>query len=182
MFKQLNSFLGIAFDDVHNKVAHIKNNCERFPGHPGFFSFINMEMEKNIHTINGKDNKKKKLSEDMIKYASTARSLLRMMWLMTFVKVAFERCRDLPEEKLSTTFASAYDAAFANNHNWMVRNSAKLAMYASEDRKKFIEVILGSSYDEESFREYNQKFLRVFAPVHDRLWDYYRQNNLTKLD
>lgn len=44
MFKQLNSFLGIAFDDVHNKVAHIKNNCEKFPGHPGFFSFINMEM------------------------------------------------------------------------------------------------------------------------------------------
>ena len=97
-----------------------------------------MEIKENLHNVNGKDNKKKKLPEDLINYSSTARNLLRMMWLLTFIKVTFERCRDFPEEKLSSIFSTAYDAAFGSNHSWVLRNSAKVAMYASQDKKQFI--------------------------------------------
>ena len=60
VFKALSSFLGIAFSDVKEKVAIIKNNNQLFPGKPGFLSFVRMEMEKNIHIYNGDNNKSKK--------------------------------------------------------------------------------------------------------------------------
>ena len=97
VFNKLNSFLGMAFQDVHKKVKEIRSNREKCPDHPGFFSFIDMEVKNNLHTINGKDNKKKKLPEDLANYSSTARNLLRMMWLLTFIRVTFERCRDFPQ-------------------------------------------------------------------------------------
>ena len=42
VFKALNSFLGIAFEDVKDKIKIIKTNNELFPGHPGFLSFVRM--------------------------------------------------------------------------------------------------------------------------------------------
>jgi len=52
-----------------------------------------MEIEKNIHILNGKNNEKKKAPKDFIKYNSTARNLLRMMWLLTFIKVTFSKVK-----------------------------------------------------------------------------------------
>jgi hypothetical protein len=93
VFQELNSFLGAAFSDVKQKIAHIKANCDKFPEHHGFISFIKMEMLKNIHMLNGKNNSKKKVEQEFINYSSTSRNLLRMMWLLTFIKVTFSRCK-----------------------------------------------------------------------------------------
>ena len=134
VFKQLNSFLGIAFSDVKDKVTIIQNNNKLFPGHSGFFSFIKMEMEKNIHIYNGDNNKDRKAPKEFKKYNSTARNLLRMMWLLTFIRVTFEGMRDSKKD-MSDILCKAYDKAFGDVHNFMIRGGAKLAIKATSDRK-----------------------------------------------
>jgi hypothetical protein len=140
-----------------------------------------MEMQKQIHTINGKSNNKKKLTAEMANYSSTARNLLRMMWLLTFIKVTFTRCQSHPNESLSSIFGLAYESAFGSNHSWLVRKSAKLAMMASQNRQKFIEILLQQPYDEKLFQTLNAQFLEQLVPVHDFLWQFYRDNGIDKL-
>lgn len=83
---------------------------------------------------------------------------------------------------MSNVFGIAYDEAFGENHGWLVRKSAKLAMMASQSREKFVEVILKGAYDEKKFEEYNNKFLSVLVPVHDFLWNFYKENKMDKLE
>jgi hypothetical protein len=61
-----------------------------------------------------------------------------MMWFLTFLRVLFRDCYECKIEKLSDILCHAYDEAFGNNHGWIVRNSAKLAIKASCDKKKLI--------------------------------------------
>jgi hypothetical protein len=89
VLKELNSFLGIAFSDVKDKVAIIKKNNQIFEGYGGFYSFIRMEIQENIHIYNGKNNTQLKAKSELKEYSSTARNLLRMMWLLTFLRVTF---------------------------------------------------------------------------------------------
>ena len=53
----MSSVLGVAFSDITEKSTIIRKNSQQFPGHHGFFSFVKMEMEKNIHILNGDNNK-----------------------------------------------------------------------------------------------------------------------------
>jgi hypothetical protein len=82
-------FLGIAFQDVQQKVAIINGNRGMYPQIRGFMEFITREMQMGIYRFNGENNDQLKAPQQFRKYVSTARSLLRMMWLMTFIKVFF---------------------------------------------------------------------------------------------
>ncbi len=145
VFNELNSFLGIAFSDVKEKVAIIKSNNATFPGLAGFFSFIEMEMSKGIHVYNGENNSAKKAPKEFKKYNSTSRNLLRMMWLLTFIRVTFEQLKNKPvKTKLSDIFSDAYDAAFGEKHAWLIRKGAKVAIMTSADRDNLLKVVIGS--------------------------------------
>lgn len=157
-FKLINTFLGIAFSDVKDKVRVMTENNERFKGHAGFFSFINMEIQLNIVQYNGGNNKDLKAPKEYKHYDSTGRNLLRLMWLLTFIRVTFEGMRDL-KASMSDILCKAYDSAFEEKHSWIVRNGAKLAIKASSDRKEFVEVITGKKYDEQYFSEVSGRFM-----------------------
>lgn len=100
---------------------------------------------------NGDNNAELKAPKEFAKYNSTARNLLRMMWLLTFIRVTFEQCKDKPTESLAHIFNTAYDAAFGEKHSWLIRKGAKLAIMASSDRKRLVEVVNGSN-NEETFQ------------------------------
>ena len=176
----INKFLGIAFSDVKDKVRVMGENNVRFPGHKGFFSFIKMEMEKKIVMYNTGNNKDLKAPQEFITYDSTGRNLLRMMWLLTFIRVTFEGMRDIAAN-MSDIFCKAYDAAFGDAHNFMVRSGAKLAIKATSDRKEFVEVITGKKYDEQYFSDVSKRFMEKFVPIYDIMWGFYKENKLTEL-
>lgn len=180
VFKLLNSFLGIAFSDVKEKVAIIKGNNLAFPGHEGFFAFVLMEMEKKIHLYNGDNNGDLKAPKEFKKYNSTARNLLRMMWLFTFIRTTFEEMRNL-KTSLPDILAKAYDAAFGEKHSWVIRKGAKLAIYASGNRKELVEAVTGEKYDEQKFADINVRFLEKLVPIHEALWGFYRHYKLVDL-
>lgn len=103
-----------------------------------------------------------------------------MMWLLTFIRVAFEGTKD-PKADMSDILCKAYDSAFEEKHSWIIRNGAKLAIKASSDRKDFVKVITNRKYEEQFFNEINDRFMVNFVPVHEALWGFYRQNNLVDL-
>ena len=180
-FKLINKFLGIAFSDVKDKVKVMNENNKRFQGHEGFFSFVKMEMEKGIVKYNTSNNKDLKAAPEFEKYDSTGRNLLRMMWLLTFIRVTFEGMRDL-SANMSDILCKAYDAAFGDVHSFVIRGGAKLAIKATSDRKEFVQVILNQKeYDEMKFAEVSKKFMEKFVPLHDVMWGFYKQNLLTEL-
>ena len=108
-------------------------NNQRFPGYEGFFSFVKMEVGKNIAQYNGGNNKDLKAPNEFKKYDSTGRNLLRMMWLLTFIRVTFEGMRDMTAG-MSKILCNAYEQAFGEKHSWIVRNGAKLAIKATSNR------------------------------------------------
>ena len=180
-FKLFNKFLGIAFSDVKDKVRVMTENNQRFPGHQGFFSFVKMEMEKGIEKYNTSNNKDLKAPKEFEKYDSTGRNLLRMMWLLTFIRVTFEGMRDI-SANMSDILCKAYDAAFGDAHSFVVRGGAKLAIKATSDRKEFVRIILNQKeYDEMKFAEVSKRFMEKFVPLHEAMWGFYRENKLTEL-
>ena len=99
------------------------------------------------------------------------------MWLLTFIKIAFEGMKN-PKESMSHILCRAYDTAFGEKHAWVIRKGAKLAIKASTDRKQFVQVITGQKYDENLFAEINERFLTRFIPIYDALWGFYKENKL----
>lgn len=140
---------------------------------PGFLSFIRLEMEKNIHIYNGDNNGSLKAPKEYRKYNSTARNLLRMMWLFTFIRVTFEETRDAQQD-MADVLCKAYDAAFGEKHPWLMRKGAKLAIQASGDRRALIDAVMGKGCDDETFKSKNAKFLERFIPIHEALWGFYK--------
>lgn len=68
-------------------------------------------MDKNIHIYNGDNNGSLKAPKEYKKYNSTSRNLLRMMWLLTFIRVTFTEMRN-PKLSMSDILCKAYDSAF----------------------------------------------------------------------
>jgi hypothetical protein len=181
LFKVLNSFLGIAFSDVKQKVEVIRENNQTYPRLPGFLAFVRLEMDKNIHIYNGDNNGDLKAPKEHRKYNSTARNLLRMMWLLTFIRVTFEEIRD-PQQSMADILCKAYDAAFGEKHSWIIRKGAKFAIKASGDRSELIDAVMGAKCEEETFQKTVSTFLERFVPIHEALWGFYREYKLTNLD
>ena len=55
----MSSLLGIAFDDVNEKVTIIRNRCKDYDGQfIGFFSIVEIEKKKDLLNLNGENNSK----------------------------------------------------------------------------------------------------------------------------
>jgi hypothetical protein len=139
-----------------------------------------MEMELNIVMYNTGNNKELKAPKEYKTYDSTGRNLLRMMWLLTFIRTTFLGMKDR-KTSMSDILCKAYDDAFGDSHNFVVRNGAKLAIKASSDRKQFIEVITGKKYDHDYFDQVSERFMKSFLQIHEIMWNFYKENKLTEL-
>jgi hypothetical protein len=104
-----------------------------------------------------------------------------MMWLFTFIRVTFSEIRD-PKQPMTEVLCKAYDAAFGEKHSWIIRKGAKLAIRASGNRRELIDIIVGEKSDEEAFQKVNAVFLERLIPVHEALWGFYKERDLTNLE
>ena len=138
-------------------------------------------MGLHIHVYNGDNNNALKAAKEFKKYNSTARNLLRMMWLLTFIRVTFEEIRN-PKTHMADILCKAYDSAFGEKHSWIIRKGAKLAIKASGNRRELIEAVMGQKADEEAFLATNARFLEQLVPVHEALWGFYNEFGLTNLE
>lgn len=88
LFKQMGKALSIAFSDITEKVAIIRKHLIDYNSKiKGVMSLAQLEISLNLHMLSGENNKSFK---DSTKYASGARTTLRLMWFMDFLHYMME--------------------------------------------------------------------------------------------
>jgi Glycolipid transfer protein (GLTP) len=90
---------------------------------PSLQQIVEKEMELGVTDFNAeKPVKGRKFKEPWeAKYTSSARTLLRNMWLLDFVSLLFKLVFDNREAALSSCAKDAYAATLGNHHPWVVR-------------------------------------------------------------
>ena len=136
-------------------------------------------MKNNVHILNGENNSKKldksKKTSWEYKYTSTARTVLRNLWLMDFLHILMKNLHEDQSTSLGNCAKDAYSKGLGPHHPWVVRQAAKVAMLACPSRETFIQGT-GGNYDDILFVK--ETVEKIKAP----LWMYYEKKGLDKLE
>lgn len=139
---------------------------------------IAKEVELNVINLNGENNHKL-LAKDMkgtwqYKYTSTTRTILRTVWLLDFIAILFTRLDQNRDAALSHCAREAYNEGLGIHHPWVVRQAAKVAMYAVPGR----EALLSSTHLK---YEHCQAIVSGANVIREHLWALYREKGFDTL-
>lgn len=102
------------------------------------FECVDVEIALNIAKLNGRTNAKMITKEEKAtfkaKYESTARSLVRMGWLMNFTCHFLEQVINNPAKELVQACQEGYAVHLGPNHTWIVKKCATQAIKWSGTR------------------------------------------------
>lgn len=130
--------------------------------------------------MNGENNDKllkaEKLHKDdpKLKFTSTARTVLRNMWLLDFLHHFFLMLDQDRKAKLSAVAKHAYSEGLGPHHPWVIRQGAKVAMLACPSRDSFLTETQASYEQVKEILGYIDTFREV-------LWQYYKDKGLVDL-
>lgn len=128
-----------------NKEQYLKDHNKPADEKVSLFDLIEYDLKRGVHELNGENNhgllKKEKLPHDDYrhKFTSTARTVLRNMWLLDFLHHFMGMIHDDRDAKLSHVAKEAYNKGLGPHHPWVVRQAAKVAMLAVPSRQTFLE-------------------------------------------
>jgi hypothetical protein len=176
LFRVIGGIMSTAESDVTSKVDIMRTNLKKCPLDPkpiGFKAFVEWEISQKLHELNGDDGAKSDK-----RYCSTARTLLRQMWFMTYLLTIFQGLADDVSGKIprsaSELFKLAYTEAFGENHGFMLRQAAKVAIMATANKEAFIDTCLeGKSKDHKDIIAIGEKYCRCLNPSYKFLWKFY---------
>ncbi|CAG9326905.1 unnamed protein product [Blepharisma stoltei] len=167
-FAFLGRALSMAFSDITSKAAIIKNN---FQGSQftGLQSMISDEIRRGVERFHQDDH-----------HASTARTILRLMWFFDFLRQLIINFSTHLDWKMSKCVSEAYDDAFGPHHPWPVRMAAKVGIKTVPNREEYGRRLLGDISLERQLELFN-RMLELSSPIREALWNFYKRNNLTEL-
>eukprot|EP00347_Sterkiella_histriomuscorum_P023651 403333863 len=186
LFKKMGSAMSMAFSDITSKAEFIAQNKEQFlRENPGketctLQDLIEDDIRKGVEKLNGENNdkllKKDKLPKDDYrhKFTSTARTVLRNMWLLDFLHHFMNQIYNDRTAKLSSCAKFAYSEGLGPHHPWAIRQVAKVGMLAAPSRDSFLTETKATYEQIDEFRTE----LERFRPA---LWSYYKEKNLIDL-
>lgn len=186
LFKLMSKAMYIAFHDISTKAKTIIDNRDHYAAnHNGqaenvtksLQAFILMEIEEEIHTLNGKTNSQTITDKTswQYTYASTARTALRDMWLLDYVTLLLKDIRDFPEKTMREVSKNAYEVALAPHHPWLIRNIASVAVAAVPSKEDFLEK---TGCDIKQIGEAVEKL----TILKEKLWAFYKEHGIDQLD
>ena len=136
------------------------------------------EKTNNVAQLNSYNNAKLlgKSEKDtwQYKYNSSARNVIRMWWLTTFITHLMELLVN-SDKTLQTCLTESYTVAFSPHHPWLIQKGAKLAMYAAGQREGFYK--LAQVEGPEAFTE----TAKLCAILRDALTKFLTEQELEKL-
>ena len=150
LMKQLGTVLSIAFSDVETKTNLIDENyqywCECLAEDEIKLSdLITEEKDSNVWECNGSNNDninaiKNAKHEWKRTYKSSSRTITRISWFINFLNEFFYllHSTDMSSADLSK---QAYNNHLADNHNFVVRAGANLALNIVPTREAIAEAI-----------------------------------------
>lgn len=116
------------------------------------------ESQNDVAKLNSRNNKKmldkSQIGTWQYTYNSSARNVVRMWWLSTFIAHLLTQLVET-ETSLIDCLKSAYTVGFADHHSWVVRKGAGLAMHAAGKREGFYK--LAGVTDANDFRNGSTK-------------------------
>jgi hypothetical protein len=96
------------------------------------------------------------------------------MWFLDFLSIFFTMAHKDRSIHLSYCAKVAYAKALGPNHTWVVRQAAKVAMYACPGRE-YIFNATNLTYDD------IQELIEYVDTIRNALWDYFRARKIDKL-
>lgn len=118
------------------------------------------------------------------KYVSGARSVLRLMWFLDFLRSLLAQLADADSAKeLRECAQVAYDTALASHHPWILRKTIGGAIYFLPHKATFLANLAaaGGLADTSSIQARLSAFLECMEPVRLSLWDFYRSHGIADL-
>lgn len=120
-----------------------------------------------------KEQKLKKGSWEA-EYTATARTLLRTMWLLDFITMMFKLIVENKDKSLSNIAKESYAHTLGTHHPWVVRQAAKVAMYAIPSKEALI-LSTGLTFDQCIEISSNADLIKI------ELWAFYKEHKLDSL-
>jgi hypothetical protein len=157
----------MAFSDITTKAHTIQSNFKdsRFTG---LQSMIRDEVSRGVE----KENSSKK--------ASTARTVLRLLWFFDFLREMISNLVTHREFSLEKCCRKAYKRALAPHHPWAVRVAAKLGIKTVPNKEEYMNRLLGNiGYDQQI--QVFQSMMDESVAIRETLWKFYHDNGLTNL-
>ena len=71
-------------------------------------------------------------------YASTSRTVLRIMRFIDFIRTLYQNMLNNREDSLSSCASNSYAKELGPHHIWIVRQAVKIGLYTSPARETFI--------------------------------------------
>lgn len=166
-FSFLGRALSMAFSDITTKAQTIQANFKN-SSITGIQSMIRDEVSRGVE----KEKSKKK--------ASTARTVLRLLWFFDFLREMITFLINQPELSLEKSCRKAYKKALAPHHPWAVRVAAKLGIKTVPRKEEYMSRLCGNiSYDRQI--EVFQSMMNESSAIRETLWKFYIDNRLTDL-
>lgn len=166
-FSFLGMALSMAFSDITTKAHTIQENFKN-SSFTGLQTMILDEIARGVEKVHTD------------KAASTARTILRLLWFFDFLKELITNLMTQPSWSLSKACTVAYDSALGPHHPWPVRFAAKLGIKTVPSKQEYMNRLLGNvPYDKQI--EVFRTMIELSQPLREALWKFYHDNKLTNL-
>jgi hypothetical protein len=166
-FSFLGTALSMAFSDISTKAQLVQTNFKD-SSVVGLQSMIMDEVRRGVEKMHSS------------RETSTARTVLRLLWFLDFLKEMITCMVRSPDWKLSKCCSHAYETALAPHHPWAVRMAAKLGIKTVPSKSEYLNRLLGN-LDPARQMEMMQQMVEYSTPMRETLWKFYHENNLTTL-
>ena len=185
-FKEISSALTMGFSDITEKCGIMRQKFNEYPEATDIQNLLQIEMDLNIHQLNGDNNKKFGHGNDKYKnYKSACRTFLRLLWFFEYLTDVFENViKDDGSGPIKKILGDSYDKVLAPHHSFLVRKAVGIALTFSSagNVAKNVDIIFG-------YKEYNDEARQAISSTVNLMkiiWkgghDFYEKNDLLNLE
>ena len=186
IFKEISSALSMGFSDITEKCGKMRQKFNTYPDATGIQNLLQIEMNLNLHKLNGDNNKKLGHGKDEYKdYTSACRTFLRLLWFLEYLIDIFENVlKDDGTGAIKTILGNSYDKVLAPHHTFMVRKAVGFALMFSSagNVAKNAKLIFGI----DEFNDETKKIIKDTIDLMKIIWkggnDFYEKYELLDLE
>ena len=185
-FEKFSSALSMGFQDITEKVEHMRELFKLYPEATDIQSLCAIERKKNIFSLNGDNNSSLGFkTEPMKKYVSACRTFLRLLWFLEYIVYICEEILKDPDGKgdFKKILANGYNDVLSPRHSWLVRKAVNVALTFSSSSQVSAAVKIIFNFDKytDEAREKIQQITKLIREVWEGGYDYYKRYDMLEL-
>ena len=185
-FKEISSALSMGFSDITEKCGIMREKFNIYPDVTDIQNLLQLEINLDLHKLNGENNKKYGHKKDEYKnYISACRTFLRLLWFLEYLTDVFENVlKDDGTGPIKTILSNSYDKVLAPHHPFLVRKAVGFALSFSSagNVAKNVDIIFGYKEYNEEARKAIQNTIYLMKIIWNGGNDFYVKKGLLDLE